>query len=70
MLMMMFKMLTSMRLDLELDPGLELDPVGGAAARQAEIDFAWRLKSIRASTPSGSISAYGTEACGDAMDRL
>ena len=25
--------------------GMELDPVG-AAARQAEIDFAWRLKSI------------------------
>ena len=26
--------------------GLELDPVGAAAARQAEIDFAWRLKAF------------------------
>ena len=26
--------------------GLELDPVGTAAARQAEIDFAWRLKAF------------------------
>ena len=26
--------------------GLELDPVGTAAARQSEIDFAWRLKAF------------------------
>ena len=26
--------------------GLDLDPVGAAAARQSEIDFAWRLKSF------------------------
>ena len=26
--------------------GLELDPVGAAAARQAEIDFVWRLKAF------------------------
>ena len=26
--------------------GLELDPVGAAAARQSEIDFAWRLKAF------------------------
>ena len=40
--------------------GLELDPVGAAAARQSEIDFGWR-QSIRASTPDGSVSANGTE---------
>ena len=33
--------------------GLKLDPVGAAAARQSEIDFAWGLKSIGASTPDG-----------------
>ena len=29
-----------------VDTGLEPDPVGAAAARQAEIDFAWRLKAF------------------------
>ena len=47
MLTMMFKMLTSMRLDyFHRSTGLELDPVGAAAARQSEIDFAWRLKAF------------------------
>ena len=50
--------------------GLELDPVGAAAARQSEIDFAWRGENIRASTQDGSVSANGTEAFRDVVGRL
>ena len=46
--------------------GLELDPVGTAAARQSEIDFAWRLKAFeprpgrkRISEWDGSLSGCG-----------
>ena len=46
---------------------LELDPVGAAAARQSEIDFAWRLKAFE---PDESVSANGTEAFRVAVDRL
>ena len=37
--------------------GLDLDPVGAAAARQAETDFAWRLKAFEPRTPDRSESA-------------
>ena len=50
MLTMMFRLLTSIRLPSQKHygqyTGLELDPVGTAAARQSEIDFAWRLKAF------------------------
>ena len=78
MLTMMFKMLTSMKLDylhfFDQYTGLELDPVGAAAARQPlhgnpilTLHGDYR---IRTSTPDGSVSANGTEALWDAVDRL
>ena len=48
--------------------GLELDPVGTAAARQSEIDFAWRLKAFEPRPSDRSVSANGTEAFRDAVD--
>ena len=50
--------------------GLELDPVGAVAARQSEIDFAWRLEAFEPRPRTGSVSANGTEAFRDAVDRL
>ena len=66
MLTTMFKMLTSMRLDNlhRRTTGLELDPVGTAAARQDEIDFVWKYSSLdpgrkRISVWDGSLSGCG-----------
>ena len=44
--------------------GLELDPVGKAAARQSEIDFAWRLKAFEPRPPTEAYQRMGRKPFG------
>ena len=74
MLTMMFKLLTSMRLDylhrstMDQYTGLELDPVGTAAARQSEIDFTWRLKAFEPRPRTEAFQRVGRKPFGMRVD--
>ena len=50
--------------------GLELDPVGAAAARQSEIDFAWRLKAFEPRPRTEAYQHKGDEQRPELRSRL
>ena len=50
--------------------GLELEPVGAAAARQSETAFAWRLKAFEPRPRTEAYQRMGRKPFRDAVDRL